>query len=460
MQVPFNSVVMVVDDVPQNTRLMRSALASAGYEVVTAEDGPSALAIAQKSPPDLVLLDVRMPGMDGYEVCARLKADERTRQIPVIFMTAGDNDEAEVRCFEVGAADYITKPITLTTALARVNVHLRLQDRERRLESMFQDVVEFAPDAFIFYDEDGTIVSVNAQVERMFGYRREELVGTSISNLLPPHGAAIGVHKRGDEFPVEVNRSPIQTISGLLSMAVVRDMSAWLATQKELRASQQRLRAFAAKNEVAREDERRHVAREVHDEMGQVLSALRMDLSLLELHAGVYDAFVGTKARDMKVLLDQAIQGVRNVAVSLRPPVLDMGLLPALEWLCRDFTARTGVACRIYQDLESIALDNVRSVVVFRIVQEALTNAGRYAMARRVDVELSRDGDCLRLVVRDDGKGFDSQAQQAHRSFGLMGMQERATALGGRMELSTAPGKGTVICIEIPANTPPEEDLQ
>ncbi|WP_342618236.1 response regulator [Rhodoferax sp. GW822-FHT02A01] len=460
MQASFNSVVMVVDDVPQNTRLMRSALASAGYAVVTAQDGPTALEIAQHTPPDLVLLDVRMPGMDGYEVCSRLKAQETTRHIPVIFMTASDNEDAEARCFEVGAADYITKPIMLATALARVKAHLRLQDRERRLETMFQDVVELAPDAFIFTDDQGTILRVNVRAERMFGYSRQELIGTPVVDLLPDRASPTGVRKGGEPFPVEVNRSPIQTVSGMLSMAVVRDMTAWLAAERELNASHQRLRAFAAKNEVAREDERRRVAREVHDEMGQVLTALRMDLSLVELHAGAADTFVGTKVKDMKGLVDQAIQGVRNVAGNLRPPVLDMGLVPAIEWLCRDFMRRAGVECRLYQGGEPIPLDDERSVVIFRIVQEALTNASRYASARTVDVELDSSEDVLRLVVRDDGQGFDPDATVGHRSFGLLGMRERALALGGRMELVSAPGKGTCISVTIPMRNPNPGETQ
>jgi len=336
------SEVLVVDDAPKNIQLMRAILESAGYEVKAATDGPTALQIAQASQPQLILLDVMMPGMDGYAVCSRLKENESTRHIPVIFVTGREDADAEASGFAVGAADYITKPIKVSVVLARVK------------------------------------------------------------------------------------------------------------TQMELDESRQRLRQLAAQNEAAREEERKHIAREVHDELGQILTALRMDLSLLGMRFGSLDPAVNDKVIDMKGLVDRAILGVRNVAVNLHPTALDMGLVPAIEWLTNEFTKHTAIACVFHARKENIDLDETRAVVVFRIVQESLTNVTRYADASLVNITLGHRGNELWVEVRDNGRGFDVDAATKGKSFGLLGMRERALALGGQVRITSSPGQGTAIGLTIP----------
>jgi len=465
-------VVLVVDDVPENVKLLRGMLGTASYQVLSANDGATALHMAQALQPDLILLDVTMPGMDGYAVCARLKENEATRQIPVIFVTARDDPQAEARGFSMGAVDYITKPIMLPTVLARVKAHLAVHDRQRRLEDMFRDVIEFAPDAFVLADTTGQIVQVNSRAEQLFGYYREELTGRPVEVLIPldlrgrhevlrddylrhPRRLVMTttaqcVRKDGSEFSAEINLSPMETRSGTLLMAVVRDVTERHRAELELRESRQRLRELVAQNEAIREDERKHIAREIHDELGQVLTALRMELSLLEMRFGALDPALGDKTQSMKGLIDRAIQGVRNAAGNLRPSALDMGLVPAIEWLGTEFTSRTAIPCVVEVQQQDIELDETRSVVVFRIVQESLTNIGRYAQASHVDITLGRRADALWLRVRDDGLGFDLAAASQRRSFGLLGMRERAIALGGRVDIRSAPGQGTTIEVSIP----------
>lgn len=466
------TVVLVVDDTPTNIEVMRVALEPAGYEMKAATDGLMALQMAQSLQPQLILLDVMMPGMDGYAVCSRLKENESTRHIPVIFVTGADDVEAETRGFALGAADYITKPLRVPVVLARVKAHLTLYGQRRHLEGMFRDVMEFAPDAFILADRQGNIVQINARTEHLFGYRREELNGLPVETLIPqrlhsqhedfrngflrrPHGLMTGVsvqcqRKDGSEFPCDINLSPLETNRGRLVMAVVRDVSERQKAERDLGESRQRLRELAAQNEATREEERKHIAREVHDELGQVLTALRMDISLLDMRFGALDPALIDKLVGMKVLVDQAIQGVRNVAVNLRPAALDMGLVPAIEWLCSEFTKRTSVLCVLHKQDENLSLDETRDVVVFRIAQESLTNITRYAQASRVDVTLGRRGNKLWVEVRDNGRGFDQTAATKRKSFGLLGMHERAIALGGQLHITSAPGQGTGISVLIP----------
>jgi PAS domain S-box-containing protein len=474
-------LVLVVDDTPGNLKLMKAILQSNNYRVALAPDGPTALQKAKASPPNLILLDARMPGMDGYAVCRELKAQEETRDIPVIFVTALNDADDEARGFSLGAVDFIHKPFSLPVVLARVRMHLALYGQRRSLEGMFRDVVHFAPDAFILADTDGKIVQINVQAEKLFGYSRQELAGLPVEVLIPPHlrggheryrdgyikqphsqrmGAGVRcLRKDGSEFPAEINLSPLQTNRGRLMMAVVRDVTERKQAEMELGESRQRLRELAAQNEVAREGERKHIAREVHDELGQVLTALRMDLSLLGMQSGAQDAALLGKVQDMKGLVDRAILGVRNVAGNLRPAALDMGLVAAIEWLRDEFTRHTGTPCVFHVGQQGIELDETRSVVVFRIVQESLTNITRYAQASRVDIGIEQLDHALWLEVGDNGVGFDPMQVAKKKSYGLLGMHERAIALGGMVKISSTPGQGTRVEVTIPNDTDSAKDL-
>ena len=219
---------------------------------------------------------------------------------------------------------------------------------------------------------------------------------------------------------------------------------------EELAKAYRQFRALVAVNVTALENERKHIAREVHDELGQVLTALRMDLSLMAMRFGSRDQALIEKIDDMKTLLDRALQGVRSVTISLRPITLDKGLSVAIERLCTEFTKRTSIACAFSTEQDSIGMDESRSVEVYRIVQESLTNISRYAQASQALVTLSCTGNMLGVEVRDNGLGFVASKESQAKSFGLLGMRERAAALGGRIEITSTPGQGTLIVVSVP----------
>ena len=210
------------------------------------------------------------------------------------------------------------------------------------------------------------------------------------------------------------------------------------------------MRDLAAQTEGLREDERKHIAREVHDELGQLLTALRMDIAMLVPLFGTHFPALEHKTQSMKALVDKAILGVRNVAMNLRPAVLDLGLLPALEWLCDDFSKRSHLVCTLDHDDADLVLDEARTMVLFRIAQESLTNVSRYAHATRVGISCHQQGDQLYMEVRDNGLGFDMAAVTRKQTFGLLGMQERALALKGEIAVNSVPGQGTVVSVSIP----------
>jgi len=221
----------------------------------------------------------------------------------------------------------------------------------------------------------------------------------------------------------------------------------------QLGVSRQRLRELVVQNELDRERERKSVAREIHDELGQVLTGLRMSLLLMEMRFCSLDPALPKVVADMKALLDRGIGNVRDVVLFLRPTALDTGLKHALESLCNEFSKDAGLSFDLDLPELDIAMDETRSIVVYRIVQESITNTIRHAKASKVGVTLD-DADELVLEIHDNGIGFDVEKAKGLKSFGLLGMRERAIALGGILDIESTPAQGTTVRLTIPRNTP------
>lgn len=234
-------------------------------------------------------------------------------------------------------------------------------------------------------------------------------------------------------------------------MGMLLDITDSQRIEHDLRTSRQALRELLANDENALEEERKRISREVHDELGQLLTALRMDVSVLRLKAAAEPATAELAAR-MLSKIDETIAVTRHVAANLRPASLDLGLVPALEWLAEDLARRSGIACRVSTDGADPVLAEGVSTAVFRMVQECLTNVMRHARASSVHVDLQSLPGRLRLCVRDDGVGFDAQAPRAPGRFGLLGMRERALQAGGTLQIDSTPGHGTRITIDLPTD--------
>jgi len=234
-------------------------------------------------------------------------------------------------------------------------------------------------------------------------------------------------------------------------LVVIRDVTELRRSEFRLRESRSQLRKLAAENEAIREKERKDIARELHDELGQLLNALRMDIGLIKMQHGHLAPDMVTRTDRMQDVLDRAITSMRTVVVHLRPTVLDMGLLPALEWLRDDFTKIFGIECRLDVHGSIPDLEDEQVTAIFRIAQESLTNAAKHAQASYVRIGILRDRGEVRLVVQDDGCGFDPyvvSGDQTH--FGLLGMRERARALGGKLEVLSAMGQGCSVILNVP----------
>ena len=221
--------------------------------------------------------------------------------------------------------------------------------------------------------------------------------------------------------------------------------------EQELRKSLDRLRALAARLQLVREEERTRVAREMHDELGQACTAIKMDLASIGRKTTVRQVQIRKKIESAMQLVDRMIFSVRRIASELRPRTLDdLGLTSALEWQAQEFQRRTGIRCSLELPAEQLALDAERSTAIFRIFQESLTNVARHAQATEVMARLELDNERLVFEVRDNGRGFDSKQANIRKSLGVVGMQERALVLDGELEINGVPGSGTTVTLRIP----------
>ncbi len=223
------------------------------------------------------------------------------------------------------------------------------------------------------------------------------------------------------------------------------------SAEDKLRRSRDQLRALTTYLQYVREEERTRIAREVHDELGQALTGLKLDMSWLATRLPKISPALADKARTMTTHIDETIQTVRRIATELRPGILDsLGLVPAIEWQANEFQTRTGIPCEIRSTVAETEWDQAFTTVFFRIFQETLTNIIRHAKATRVAVRLAEESGHLLLIVKDNGRGISEEEIAGTRSLGLLGMRERAMLIGGDVSLHGKPGKGTTVTLRVP----------
>lgn len=221
-------------------------------------------------------------------------------------------------------------------------------------------------------------------------------------------------------------------------------------SEAKLIHSKTRLRELSAHLEIVREEERKHIAREIHDELGQTLTALRMDVSLARLSFGESNPQLIMRLQSMTQLVDRTIKTARHVTSSLRPGALDLGIIAALEWLVEEFIEYAGIPCELVLGDGDIELNEFTATAIFRIIQESLTNIARHAGASQVEIIVTRNDDQLCFEVRDNGKGFDQAVAANRKSFGLVGIRERVAMMDGEFEIVSKLGQGTRIRVCVP----------
>ena len=342
-------------------------------------------------------------------------------------------------------------------------------------------IVDTAMDAIITVDREQRIVLFNRAAESMFGVARGDALGDRLDRFLPARfreahrghierfGGTGDTRRRmgenlvlwalradGSEFPIEASISQTGEPEKHLFTVILRDMTQRKAAEDALRQQQAELRELSARVLEAREEEKTIIARELHDELGQLLTALKMDVDWLRER--VPPGETADKVGQMNTVLDRTVGSVRRIAADLRPLMLDdLGLADAAAWLVEDFMQRSGIRCTLDKS-DGEALDGIDrgiATTVYRALQESLTNVARHSGAANTWVLLTCAEGALRLEVEDDGRGMPPAAQTSSRSLGLKGMRERVHYHGGMLEVGPAPRGGTRVKLRVPLQSVP-----
>lgn len=372
--------------------------------------------------------------------------------------------------------DDLGRPVKLVGTAQDITERKQAEDALARYAAL----VESSEAAIVTQNLEGRILTWNPGAERLYGYRGEEVAGRFLALVEPPerageleglrarvqrgehieHHETVQVRKDGARIAVSVSISPIKDGEGRVigASSIARDITESARAGEALARSRAQLRDFAGQLRSARETERTQIAREIHDELGQALTALKMDLFALKhtVPAPLRDPLL-VKTDEMAKLIDEMLDKVRTLATELRPAVLDsLGLSAAVEWAVQQFARRTRIAYALELPAEPLRLDADRSTDLFRILQEALTNVARHAHASRVDVHLRASPGEVVLEVHDNGRGITDSETENVRSFGLLGMRERTLLWGGELGVRVAPRGGTSVIARIPRCHGPE----
>lgn len=357
--------VLIVEDDSRLLLALREVLEGKDRNIVAAESGEDALRAVLNEDFAVILLDVNMPGMDGFATAELIRSREGSRNTPIIFLTGTDEDAvARFRGYEVGAVDYLFKPVLPEVLRSKVAVFIDL-------------------------------------------YR--------------------------------------------YNTALTREIAEHKAIEDDLRGAEERVRAFAARIESAREDERTRISREVHDGLGQTLTGLKMDLAWLEKRLPEEQHEAAGRMKSMGQVVDTTIKSVRRISSALRPQMLDeVGLIGTIKWQAGDFQVRTGIRCITELPADEPTLDRTGSTAAYRVLQEGLANVARHAAATRVDISLRVGADHLILKIADNGRGMSQAQWRDSKSLGLLGIRERAFLIGGNVDIESKEGMGTTITFSIP----------
>ena len=529
-------VLLIVDDEPLGLKSMASVFEGQGYELVLTGSGHEAMQFVETGRPDVILLDVMMPGMDGLEACRRIRSHPGMAEIPILLVTALDDRQSRLEGLESGADDYITKPIDRAEVRARVRTITRL-NRFRRLQKeivysrqtmaelreysrrldllrridrailmadsateiagqvlpLLRDLIPHSHAAIYQQEPRGQTLTLLAEdgagqplakledqleigdlgvafetgpesfcpVILLLGRgaklpvvpRQLHAAGIDVLMAIPlgHHDRVLGVLLLGGPGPASFSGPQTeiaQEVGGIISLAL-----AHTELLENVTRGRSQLESLSHKLILVREEESRRIARELHDEIGQILAVLNLNLAAVKKGVG---SEIAREAVDGCLdLVARLITKVRRLSLDLHPSLLDdFGLVTALRRHVESLADRTGLDLRFQADEGIGRLDTELETVCYRVVQEAITNALRHAEPVHLLIRLRLDAGKLELSVSDDGRGFDPEAalerSAGGESLGLLGMRERVSLVSGELSIISAPGAGAVIKASFP----------
>ncbi|NMM38554.1 MAG: PAS domain S-box protein [Glaciimonas sp.] len=361
-----------------------------------------------------------------------------------------------------------------------IGTQVDITDRKQTEQAQVHRIIEAAPDPMLLIDNDGIIAFANVAAQAAFGYAFKELKGQNVDDLVPfssrsshahyrkkfeasknQHPSSLNrpltaIHKDGTEFPVEISVSSFQLDGQSVAIASIRDITERKCAAELLQQSFTQLRRLSDHQENIKENERKRIAQDIHDDLGQNLLALKMDVDTLYARTGGTHPKLNKRVSVVLNNINATIKSVKSIMNDLRPAALELGLYPAVEWQLKQFERRTRIACKLVTVAHdaAVGLNADQTLAVFRILQESLANVVRHANATEVEIALSQDERGFLMQVKDNGKGLQPDDRRKANSFGLMGIKERIHALGGELIIASSPGNGTALSISIPVHSP------
>jgi two-component system sensor histidine kinase UhpB len=465
--------ILIVDDEIDALVPLRDFLTELGYEAIGYVSAREAQEALKEKDFDLLLTDLVLPEIDGISLLKY--AWETAPHLTCIVITGQGTIESAVEAMKVGAFDYITKPLNwkiLRPMVARAIEVTRLRKSEEKYRAIVEDQTEF----ICRWKPDGKITFVNEVICRYFGVPCGEIIGSTCERFLPPED----YEELKKRVATLIRENPVVVIEHRVIMpdgeirwhrwsnraifdeqgrvvefqSVGHDITERKRVEEELRGTHDRLRALSARLSQAEENERKRIARELHDQVGQNLTALGINLNMLRI--GLSDVLtpgIDSRLNDSLNLLEETVMKIRDVMTDLRPSVLDdYGLTAAIRWYSEQFSNRTGIEVVVEGCKFEPRLSPEVEITLFRIVQELLTNVAKHADASRITVGIIEEREKVSVTVTDNGIGFhpaDSGAAERERGWGLLNIRERAESIGGRLTVESRPGGGTRVEIDM-----------
>jgi len=465
--------LLIVDDEMETMNPLCDLLSGWGYRVAGFTSGRQALEVLNGRDFDVLLTDLVMPEMSGIELIQ--SALQMQPLLVCIIITGQGTIQTAVEAMKTGAFDYVLKPLefkTLRQILSRAIDVRRLRDSEEKYRAIVEDQTEL----ICRFLPDGTLTFANDVYCRYFARQREDIIGKSFIPFILGEDRRDVLQKiglLGCDNPVTTYEYRVVIPDGTVCwqqwtnralcdkenkvvefQAVGRDITARKSTEEELKSSREQLRNLSAHLQSIREKERMNIAREIHDELGQALTALKMDLFWIKNRLPKDEGLLHEKILSMVELVDKTGESVHRISAELRPGLLDdLGLAAAIEWQAEEFQRRTGISCDVSLDPEDFVTSQDMSTTIFRIFQETLTNIVRHAEASRVKVMLREKDNEINLEVSDNGRGITPEQVSHPRSFGIIGIRERVNLLHGKVAIVGIPQGGTTVTVCIPYDT-------
>jgi two-component system sensor histidine kinase UhpB len=481
LNTPSSIKVLLVEDSPTDALIVGEALADItdfNHTLTHAESLADALTHALGTRFDVVLLDLGLPDGNGIDTFRHFR--HATPDTPVLVLTGLADISVGLVAIQEGAQDYVLKREIEAPLLSRA-IRYAIE-RNRALtalaasEERFQLAVSGASAGLWDWDPRTDALYLSPHFREIVGHDEDELPNQmrahydiihrdDVERVMlalrahtqerHPYDIEYRVRTRAGEYRwIQSRAQALWDVSGTAYRMVgwIMDVTERRRADEALRQSTEELQRLSANIQHIREEEKTRIARELHDDLGQLLTALKIDTVHFEQAiADKIDESAAGALRNIYGLIDQLVGSVRRIAADLRPVMLDdLGPIPAIDWFIQEFSARHGIAVAAHLGTHEVAFNRDSGTEVFRMVQEGLTNIARHSGASEAEIEIAREEPFCIVKIRDNGRGALPDARRSRKSFGLLGMRERAARLGGELSVATAPGEGFALTVTLP----------